>query len=97
RIFQCGCKACLWVCSKAERTAEKSGYDVWGYVASYIQSSGEPIKGIRIEIVKGQPSDFVGHDLQNAFTNAGIDAPGVERQNNNFGPDTALIRVGEKP
>jgi len=83
--------------SKLKEVFETSGYDVWGYMPSYIQSSGEPIKGIRIEVVKDQPSDHVGAGIQQAFIAAGIDAPGVERQNNNHPPDTALIMIGTKP
>jgi hypothetical protein len=82
---------------KLKEILERSGYEVWGYVASYIQSSGEPISGIRVEIVKGQPSDYVGAGLQKALIAAGIDAPGIERQNNNYASDTAVIRVGSKP
>jgi hypothetical protein len=82
---------------KLEELLKQSGYDVWGYVASYIQSSGEPINGIRVEIVKSQSSDSVGAGIQKAFVAAGIEAPGVERQNQNYQPDTALIRVGNKP
>jgi hypothetical protein len=76
---------------------EQSGYDVWGYVASYTQSSGEPISGIRVEIVTSQPSDAVGGGIQRAFVAAGIDAMGTIRRNNNYEPDTALILVGNKP
>ena len=82
---------------KLKDVLEKSGYEVWAYVASYIQSSGVPTSGIRVEIVKGQPSDYVGAGIQKAFIAAGIDAPGIERQNNNYEPDTVLIKVGNKP
>jgi hypothetical protein len=82
---------------KLKAIFEAAGYDVWGYMPAFIQSSGEPITGVQIQVVKGQPSDEVGSYIQKAFQNIGFEAPGVTRNNNNYPDDTALILVGIKP
>ena len=43
-----------------------SGYDVWGYMAGFMQADAPPLVGIRISI-KDEKSDIVGGGLQRAF------------------------------
>jgi hypothetical protein len=81
---------------KLKEVLAKSGYDVWGYVAGFIET-GELVTGFRIEIVKGQPSDSVGAGIQRALIAAGFETPGYTRAGNNYPEDTAVIYVGMKP
>jgi hypothetical protein len=82
---------------KLKAIFESSGYDVWGYMPAFIQSSGDPVTGIQIGIKKGQPSDIVGGFIQRAFQKIGFDAQGVVRTDNNYEDDRAVILVGIKP
>lgn len=82
---------------KLKAIFESSGYDVWGYMLAFIQSSGDPVTGIQIGIKKGQPSDIVGGFIQRAFQKIGFDAQGVVRTDNNYEDDRAVILVGIKP
>ena len=82
---------------KLKAIFESSGYDVWGYMPAFIQSSGDPITGIQIRIKKGQQSDVVGGVIQRAFQKIGFNAEGVVGTDNNYEDDRAVILVGIKP
>jgi hypothetical protein len=81
---------------KLKEIFESAGYDVWGYVPAFVQSSGEPITGIQIAIKKGTPSEVVGGYIQRAFQKIDIAAAGVVSTNNNYEDDTVIF-VGIKP
>jgi len=77
---------------------KNSGYEVWGYMAGFMQADAPPLVGVRIS-VKDQKSDIVGGALQRAFQSIGIHAQGTRRadQDATYDDDCAVIYIGMKP
>ena len=75
-----------------------SGYDVWGYMAGFMQADAPPLIGVQIT-VKNQQSDIVGGGLQRAFQAIGFPASGGRRaaQDSTYDDDMAVIFIGMKP
>jgi len=73
-----------------------SGYEVWGYMAAFMQADAPALVGIRIS-TDNEESGTVGEGLQRAFKAAGIDAQGVRRSDQTYERDFAVIYVGTKP
>lgn len=79
-----------------KRILDASGYDVWGHVPGFEQAGSAPLVGVGI-IIKDKQSDIVGGFLQRAFKQAGIEAVGMRRTNNNYEDDRAIIWIGIRP
>src|SRR5262249_15561337 len=77
-------------------TLKSAGYDVWGYMAGFMQADAPPLVGIRIS-VKDQKSDLVGGGLQRAFKAIGIEAEGIRRSDQTYEDDFVVVYVGIKP
>lgn len=75
---------------------KNAAYDVWGYMAGFMQADAPPLVGIQISI-KDQKSNLVGGGLQRAFKAIGIQADGVHRSDQTYEDDFVVIYVGVKP
>jgi hypothetical protein len=90
---------------RAHKFAEKlkeifvaSGYDVWGYMPSFVETGGPALVGLRVDVKKSnETSDNVGGHIQRAFIAIDFDAPGRNITSNNYEDDFVVVRVGIKP
>jgi hypothetical protein len=75
-----------------------SGYEVWGYMAGFMQADAPPLVGARVS-VKDQKSNVVGGGLQRAFQAVGIHAEGTQRavQDATYDDDFVVVYIGMKP
>jgi hypothetical protein len=77
---------------------KQSGYDVWGYMAGFMQADATPLVGLQMSI-KIEESRPVATGLQKTFKTIGLDAPIYRRnpQDTTYNDDQVVIWVGMKP
>lgn len=76
----------------------ESGFDVWGYMAAFMQAGSPPLVGMQLS-VKNRESEDVAIGLQQALKTIGLDAPVRRRhpQDTTYDDDQVVIDVGMKP
>lgn len=83
---------------KIQHVLKAAGYDVWGYMAGFMQADAPPLIGIQIS-AKDEKSNTVAGGLQRAFKAIGFDARVVHRrpQDATYDDDFAVAYIGMKP